>query len=93
MRIVNSESTYKPPSNYAQGIVHAAGAVRMVVAGQLGLRPDGTPEVGLVPQMERAWMNVLGVMAAGGFEREHLVRATAPFPVRFKSIAMFATEC
>lgn len=76
MRIVNPENTYKPPSNYAQGIVHAAGAERIVVAGQLGLRPDGTPEEGLASQMERAWMNVLGVMAAGGFDAEHLVRAT-----------------
>ena len=25
--------------------------------------------------MERAWSNVLGVMAAGGFAREHLIRA------------------
>lgn len=26
--------------------------------------------------MERAWSNVLGVMEAGGFATEHLVRAT-----------------
>ena len=75
MRIVTSETTYKPPSNYAQGIVHSASAERIVIAGQLGLRPDGVPEDGLEAQMERAWRNVLGVMAAGGFEPKHLIRA------------------
>lgn len=76
MRIVRPDDTYEPPSNYAQGVVHAAGAERMVIAGQLGLSPDGTPEDGLEAQMERAWSNVLGVMAAGGFETTHLIRAT-----------------
>lgn len=76
MRIVNSKHTYKPLSKYTQGITHAAKAERIVVAGQLGLQPDGTPEEGLAAQMERAWMNVLGVMDAGGFERENLIRAT-----------------
>ena len=76
MRIVTSHETYKPPSNYAQGVIHSAAADRIVVAGQLGLRPDGTVEEGLEAQMERAWSNVLGVMAAGGFETRHLIRAT-----------------
>lgn len=76
MKIVDSKATYPAPSNYAQGIVHSAAAERLVIAGQLGLRPDGTLEDGLEAQMERAWGNVLGVMAAAGFERKHLIRAT-----------------
>ena len=76
MKILNPETVVKPASNYAQGVVHGAGAERIVVSGQLGLRPDGTLEAGLEAQMERAWSNVFAVMAAGGFEREHLLRAT-----------------
>ncbi len=76
MRIVRPEDTYQPPSNYAQGVVHALGAERILVAGQLGLRPDGSPEDGLEAQMARAWKNVLGVLAAGGFQTRHLIRAT-----------------
>lgn len=76
MRVVKSKHTYSPPSNFAQGIVHRAAAERIVIAGQLGLRPDGTLEDGLPAQMERAWRNVLGVMSAAGFETKHLVRAT-----------------
>ncbi len=76
MRIVAPSETYKPASNYAQGIVHSVPAERLIVAGQLGIRPDGTLEEGLEAQSDRAWMNVLGVMKAAGFEREHLIRAT-----------------
>ena len=76
MRAINPDDVVKPASNYAQGVVHAAGAERIVVAGQLGVRPDGTVEDGLEAQMERAWSNVFGVLRAGGFEKEHLVRVT-----------------
>jgi enamine deaminase RidA (YjgF/YER057c/UK114 family) len=76
MKILNPENVVKPASSYAQGVVHAAGAERIVVSGQLGLRPDGTLEVGLEAQMERAWSNLFAVMAAGGFDRKHLLRAT-----------------
>ncbi|MGI9381931.1 MAG: RidA family protein, partial [Methyloligellaceae bacterium] len=76
MKIINPDTVIKPLSSYAQGVVHAAGAERIVISGQLGLRPDGTLEDGLEAQMERAWTNVFGVMAGGGFEIEHLLRAT-----------------
>lgn len=76
MRILNPDTVIKPASNYAQGVVHAAGAERIVVSGQLGLRLDGTLEDGLEAQMERAWSNVFDVMAAGGFAIKHLIRAT-----------------
>ena len=76
MKILNPDTVVKPASNYAQAVVHAAGAERMVIAGQLGLRPDGSLEEGLDAQMERAWSNVFALLEAGGFAREHLVRAT-----------------
>ena len=76
MKILNPEAVVKPASNYAQAVVHSAGAERMVIAGQLGLRPDGGLEQGLEAQMERAWANVFALLEAGGFAREHLVRAT-----------------
>lgn len=75
MRTVNPDDVIKPLSAYAQGVVHAAGAERMVVSGQVGIRADGTIEDGLEAQMERAWINVLSVMAGGGFETRHMVRA------------------
>ncbi len=76
MRIINPENVVKPASNYAQGIVHSAAAERIVISGQLGIRPDGTLEEGLEAQMEQAWTNVFGVMAAAGFDKTDLIRAT-----------------
>jgi enamine deaminase RidA (YjgF/YER057c/UK114 family) len=75
MRQVNPKAIVKPASNYAQGVVHKAGSERVVVSGQLGLRPDGTLEAGLEAQMERAWSNVFAVLAEAGFEKQHLVAA------------------
>jgi enamine deaminase RidA (YjgF/YER057c/UK114 family) len=75
MRIINPEGVVRPASNYAQGVVHAAAAERLLISGQLGLRPDGSLEDGLEAQMERAWSNLFGVMQAAGFEPRHLVRA------------------
>ena len=76
MRILNPDSVVRPASNYAQAVVHSAAAERMLISGQLGLRPDGSLEEGLEAQMERAWMNIFALLEAGGFKRQHLARAT-----------------
>ena len=76
MKILNPDTIVGPASNYAQAVVHAEAAERMLVAGQLGLRPDGSLEDGLEAQMERAWKNIFALLEAGGFGREQLVRAT-----------------
>lgn len=76
MKILNPDTVVKPASNYAQAVVHSAAAERMLISGQLGLRPDGSLEEGLERQMERAWSNLFCILEAGGFERGQLVRAT-----------------
>lgn len=76
MKILNPDSIVRPASNYAQAVVHSAAAERMVISGQLGLRPDGSLEDGLEAQMERAWKNIFALLEAGGFARQHLIRAT-----------------
>ena len=58
MKTVNPDDVIKPASNYAQGVIHSAAAERIVISGQLGLRPDGSLEEGLEAQMERAWSNL-----------------------------------
>lgn len=75
MKIISTESIVKPASNYAQGVVHSMTAERIVISGQLGVRPDGVAETGLEAQMRQAWLNVFGIMEAAGFEKCHLLRA------------------
>lgn len=73
---INPTTVVKPASAYAQAVVHAAVSQRIVVSGQLGLRPDGTLEAGLEAQMERAWANVFAIFAAAGFDKTQLIKAT-----------------
>jgi enamine deaminase RidA (YjgF/YER057c/UK114 family) len=88
MKTFNPADIVKPASKYAQGVLHGPIAQRLVVSGQVGLRPDGQLEKGLEAQMERAWSNLFGVLAAAGFERRHLVKATA-FVTERGQVAMF----
>lgn len=75
MRTLNPDNVVKPASNYVQAVIHSAAAERVVISGQLGLHPDGSLADGLEAQMEQAWNNVFGVLAAAGFDKAHLIRA------------------
>jgi len=75
-RPINPPEIAKPQSQYAQGVVHGQGGERIVVSGQLGVRPDGALEAGFEAQAEQAWKNVLAVMSAAGFGVEHMVKVT-----------------
>lgn len=52
------------------------GGQRLIVAGQIGIRPDGTLEKGMRAQLERAFANLLAVCTAAGFRKDHLVKIT-----------------
>ncbi len=75
-RSINPPEVAKPQSNYAQAVIHKAGAERIVVSGQLGVRPDGTLEEGFEAQAVQAWKNILAILSAAGFATQHLVKVT-----------------
>lgn len=74
MKTINPTTIVKPASAYAQGVLVSNSGQRLVISGQIGIKPDGTIETGMKAQMERAWSNVFGVLAGAGFEKRHLVR-------------------
>lgn len=76
MKRINPDTVAQPASNYSHGVVHSAGAERLVISGQVGLLPDGTMTEGVEAQAEQAWRNLLAIVKAAGFEREHLIRVT-----------------
>lgn len=76
MELINPGDIAKPTSKYAQGVLHGAGGQRLVISGQVGVKPDGSIEQGLEAQLERAWGNLFGVLRAAGFEKRHLVKIT-----------------
>lgn len=63
----------KPRSNYAPGVVHSTSGERLVVSGQLGIKPDGTVEPTVEAEMERAFSNMLAIVKAAGFQTTDLV--------------------
>jgi len=90
MNVINPKDIVKPASNYAQGILLKSMAERLVISGQVGLKPDGTMEQGLEAQMERAWKNLFGVLSAAGFEKRHLVKCTV-FVTQPGQVQLFRT--
>jgi 2-iminobutanoate/2-iminopropanoate deaminase len=88
MRTINPADIARPASNYAQGVLHSAGGQRLVISGQVGVRPDGTVETGFEAQMERAWSNLLGVLKDAGFDKRDLVKATV-FVTQPGRVALF----
>lgn len=90
MRTINPADIARPASNYAQGVLHSAGGRRLVISGQVGVRPDGTVEQGFEAQMERAWSNLLGVLKEAGFDKRDLVKATV-FVTQPGRVTLFRT--
>ncbi|MGL5363744.1 MAG: RidA family protein [Bosea sp. (in: a-proteobacteria)] len=65
-----------PPSgsNFAQGIVHGPTSRRLIISGQVGVRPDGSVPEGLEAQVAQTFDNLLAVLHAAGFATTDLVR-------------------
>jgi len=76
MKLFNPETTAKPASKYSHGALVAAGAERLVIAGQIGIAPDGTLEQGFEAQSRRAWSNLFAVLEAAGMRKTDLVKVT-----------------
>ncbi len=67
----------RPQSRYSHGVVHSLSGRRLVIAGQVGVKPDGSLAQGLEAQMEQAWENLLAVVADAGVEPTDLIKVTA----------------
>jgi len=74
MKLFNPETTAKPASKYNHGALVGAGGRRLVIAGQVGVRPDGTLEEGFAAQSRRAWSNLFAVIDAAGMKKTDLCR-------------------
>jgi enamine deaminase RidA (YjgF/YER057c/UK114 family) len=65
-RFLNPRKIARPASHYSHGVVHSARARRLIVSGQLGIRPDGTVPDTLENQLEVAFDNIFAVVLDGG---------------------------
>lgn len=76
MKLFNPEATAKPASKYSHGALVPAGGRRLLIAGQVGVRPDGSLEEGFEAQSRRAWSNLFAVIEAAGMKKTDLCRVT-----------------
>lgn len=73
-RFFNPRRIVQPASRYSQGVVHSARAHRLVISGQIGVRPDGSVPGDLEEQMEVAYDNLIEVLREGGMTVADLVK-------------------
>jgi enamine deaminase RidA (YjgF/YER057c/UK114 family) len=74
MELLFPKGIAPPASNYSHGVVVPAAARRLIIAGQIGLNPDGSLADGLEAQMERCWLNIFAILKAAGMTKRDLVK-------------------
>ena len=74
LRKYTPDRIVKPFAAYSQGVEVPANARWLFIAGQVVVNPDGTVAGDSKAQVERAWQNVLAVLADADMGPEDLVR-------------------
>jgi 2-iminobutanoate/2-iminopropanoate deaminase len=72
----NPPAVHAPAGRYSHVTVHPLGngLKRVVLAGQVGVKPDGAIAGDLAAQIEQAWDNLLACLASEKLGPEHLVK-------------------
>lgn len=73
-RFLNPETVPTPSSRYTQAIPLAPAAKRLIISGQVGMKPDGTILQGLEAQTEQVFDNILALVAAADMKPTDLVK-------------------
>lgn len=72
----NPEGAPKPGSRYSQAALIEGEGRRLVISGQVGVRPDGTPVADPLDQIDQALANLGAVLAAHGMGPANIVKVT-----------------
>jgi enamine deaminase RidA (YjgF/YER057c/UK114 family) len=75
-QFLNPPNLPKPSSRYSQGVLIEAGAERLIISGQVAMRPDGTLAQGISAHAEQVFDNLEAILAAAGMNIRHLVKLT-----------------
>jgi len=75
-RSLNPATIAPPSSQYSHGVEHRLDGRRLVIAGQVALRPDGTVPEGLEAQLAQCWDNLVEVLRAAEMDVGDLVKVT-----------------
>ena len=89
MRLFNPPHIAPPAATYSHGVEISPNARWLYVAGQVGIKPDGTLDEGIEGQAEQAWRNVLAALEGAGMGVNNLVKVTS-FLTRPQDIPAYA---
>jgi enamine deaminase RidA (YjgF/YER057c/UK114 family) len=76
-------TVHAPGGRYSHVSVHPLGdgLKRVVISGQVGMRPDGSMAEGLEAQADQAWANLVACLASEDLAVDDLVKVTILCPV------------
>jgi enamine deaminase RidA (YjgF/YER057c/UK114 family) len=89
LKVHNPGSIAAPIGTYSHGIEAPPGARWLYVAGQIGVRPDGSVPASIEEQTETVWQNILAVLAGAGMGIGDVVKITS-FLTRHENFPRFA---
>ena len=72
----NPKKTHKPLGKYTHGVEVGPGARWLQISGQVGVSPAGKVAGGIKGQCDRAFRNVLAVLAEAGMDAGDIVKTT-----------------
>jgi 2-iminobutanoate/2-iminopropanoate deaminase len=75
-RFSNPEGVYPPGSRYSHAALIEGNGRRLVVSGQVGLRPDGRLDSDGEAQIAQALANLGGILSAHGMGPRNVVKVT-----------------
>jgi 2-iminobutanoate/2-iminopropanoate deaminase len=73
-RFLNPATLAQPSSQYSQGVLVGPYSKRLLISGQIGVRPDKSLAEGLEAQAEQAYDNILALVAAAEMAPTDIVR-------------------
>src|SRR5580765_7037699 len=88
LKIHNPKSIAAPNGTYSHGIETPPNARWLYVAGQVGVRPDGSVSAIIDMQTEVVWQNILALLADAGMRVGDVVKITS-FLTRYDNFQRF----
>src|SRR5690606_2378605 len=89
-RLFNPKSIAAPLGAYSHGVEVAPNARWLHIAGQVGIKPDGTLAEGAEAQCEQIWRNIDAILKDAGMGIRDLVRINT-FLVRADDLSVART--
>lgn len=89
MKIHNPPTIADPIGTYSHGVEAPPNARWLYIAGQVGIRKDGSVPPTVEAQTEVAWQNIVAILAAAGMKVTDLVKI-AQFLVNLEDFPKYA---